>query len=283
MLLAVEIFSLICLFIRESKIKLIKVKEKSTMSSSTDIVWINTNPKFKRFEQPILRQLSQQLSIAHWEYQQHQDEPSCLEIALVLLHDYLKLSSHTVHLVGHGTGGLLGLLYARKHPERVKSLTLLGVGVYPAVDWQAHYYALREILPCSREIILAQMVQKLFGHQNKYNVKGLIDVLEEDLKTSPSPHSLYKRVSIPSGGVDVPLMVCGSRDDTIIDVHALAGWQDWLKEGDRLWECPQGHHFFHYFYPQQVSRQIFKFWRSIAEKEQERENQGQASISCPIQ
>ncbi len=233
------------------------------MSSQLDVIWINANPKFKRFEQPILRQISQQVSIAHWEYIQHQDEPSSLDIALILLHDYLQLSSHACHLVGHGTGGLLGLLYARKFPEKVKSLTLLGVGVHPAVDWQIHYYALREILPCSREIILAQMVQKLFGHQNKHNVKGLVEILEEDLNTSPSPHSLYKRISVTPGGVTMPLMVCGSNDDTIVDRNALSGWQNWLKQGDRLWECPQGYHFFHYFYPQKVARQIIKFWQSL--------------------
>lgn len=237
------------------------------MPSQPDTIWINTNPKFKRFEQPVIRYLLQQKAIAHWEYNQHQDEPSCLETALVLLHDYLKLCSHTCHLVGHGTGGLLGLLYARKHPERVKSLTLLGVGVHPAVDWQAHYYALREILPCSREIILAQMVHKLFGHQNKYNLAGLIKILEEDIKTSPSPHSLYKRVSIAAGGVSMPMMVCGSRDDTIVDRNALAGWQNWFSPSDRLWECPQGNHFFHYFYPEKVSRQILKFWQSRSERQ----------------
>jgi pimeloyl-ACP methyl ester carboxylesterase len=241
------------------------------MSDRPDIVWINANPKFKRFEQPILRQISQQVSIAqparsaiaHWEYIQHQDEPSSLDIALMLLHDYLKLSYHPIHIIGHGTGGLLGLLYARKFPEKVKSLTLLGVGVHPAVDWQIHYYALREILPCSREIILAQMVQKLFGHQNKHNVKGLVEILEEDLNTSPSPHSLYKRISVTPGGVTMPLMVCGSNDDTIVDRNALNGWQNWFKKGDRLWECPQGYHFFHYFYPQKVARQIIKFWQSL--------------------
>jgi len=41
----------------------------------------------------------------------------------------------------------------------------------------------------------------------------------------------------------VPLMVCGSKDDIIVEPDA-AGWQPHLKEGDRLWECPQGRHFF---------------------------------------
>jgi len=60
-----------------------------------------------------------------------------------------------VHLVGHSTGGAR-LLYARRYPETVKSLTLLGVGTYSAVDWQAHYYVHRQVL--SRQEILTAMV-----------------------------------------------------------------------------------------------------------------------------
>jgi pimeloyl-ACP methyl ester carboxylesterase len=172
-----------------------------------------------------------------------------------------------VNLIGHSTGGLLGLLYADKYPEKVRSLTLLGVGCYPAVDWQIHYYALREFLPCSQRVILAQMVQKMFGQQNQYNTKGLSKILQQDLNTSPSPHSLLRRVSLSPREIKSPLMVCGSTDDAIVDRNALRGWQNYLKPNDILWEFPQGNHFFHYFYPQEVSRKIIKFWQEIEEKQ----------------
>lgn len=87
-------------------------------------VWINANPIFKYFDGRIIRYLSKQVPIAYWEYGQTLDEASSLEIALTLLHDYLKSKSQPINLIGHGTGGLLGLLYARKFPHRVKSLTL---------------------------------------------------------------------------------------------------------------------------------------------------------------
>ncbi len=234
------------------------------MSQIIEAVWIDVNPSFKRFNSKITRCLSQKKAIAYWEYKQHPDEATSLEVALVLLHDYLKSLSYSVNLIGHGTGGLLALLYARKYPNKVKSLTLLGVGYYPAVDWQAHYYAMRKLLPCSQEIVLSRMVQRLFGYQNQYNTKGLIEILKQDLKTSPSAHSLYQEFAIAPGGVSMPLMVCGSENDEIIDHNSLYGWLQYSKPEDTLWECPHGHHFFHYFFPQDVSKQVIKFWEQIS-------------------
>lgn len=232
------------------------------MVDISDVLWLNPSPSFKRFTNPLIRYLSKQVKLWEWEYLQNSDEPSSLEIALTLLHDYIKTVQHPFHIIGHSTGGLLGLLYARKHPERVKSLTLLGVGVNPAVDWQVQYYALRELLPCKREFILAQMVKNIFGHQHCYDTKALIKILEKDLDTSISPHSLYQRISISPGNVEMPLMVCGSKDDLIVDSTALQGWQSYFKDGDRLWECQCGYHFFHYYYPCQVGREILGFWQS---------------------
>jgi pimeloyl-ACP methyl ester carboxylesterase len=186
-----------------------------------------------------------------------------LEIALVLLHDYLKHRDCPIHLLGHSTSGLLGLLYARRHPERVRSLTLLSVGVHPAVDWQAHYYAQLQLLPCSRQTLLTQVVYNLFGRQSRLKTQELVRMLKRDLSSSLSPHTLYRRVSFFPGGVSVPLMVCGSQDDVVVDPNLLQGWQPWLKSGDRLWQYPDGRYFFHYFHPQQVSQQIVDFWSSL--------------------
>ena len=240
----------------------------SNFSQKIEYIWISANPSLKKFDNRLIRCLSKKNIVARWEYHQNQDEPSSLQVALTLFADYLKSLPNTVHLIGHGTGGLLGLLYARKYPQKVKSLTLLGVGDRPAIDWQIHYYAMRALLPCSQEIVLAQMVQRLFGHQNQYYTKGLSTILKQDLTTSPSPHSLFREVKIPAGGVEMPLMVCGSKNDTIVDPNALKRWYGYFKEGDILWEFPQGYHFFHYFYPQEVSRQILRFWDQFSEPQE---------------
>ena len=178
------------------------------------------------------------------------------------MHDYLKSWERPLHLLGHGTGGLLSLLYARRHPERVRSLTLLSVGAYPTVDWQAHYYALLRLLPCSRECLLMQMVYLLMGHQSPSVAKQFKKVLDRDLSNSLSPHNLYQGVSLNPGGVSVPMLVCAGQDDLVIDPNLLQGWSTYLKPGDRLWQCPSGRYFFHYFQPELVRETIVNFWHS---------------------
>ncbi|NJO40971.1 MAG: alpha/beta hydrolase [Cyanobacteria bacterium RU_5_0] len=233
------------------------------MSILPDALWLNVSPSLRRFDRPLLHYLSQQMMIAQWEYSQTQDEACSLEIALVLLHDYLKSCDRPIHLIGHSMSGLLGLLYARRYPKRVRSLTLLSVGIHPAIDWQAFYYAHRQLLPCSRQMILARMVDNLFGDQFHPIAQGLLRTLERDLETSLSPHTLFRRESIAPGGAAAPLFVCSGEDDMIVSPHELQGWQSWLKKGDRLWKCPQGRYFFHYFQPKQVGQQIVDFYASL--------------------
>jgi pimeloyl-ACP methyl ester carboxylesterase len=241
------------------------------MTILPETLWLTTSPELKLFNNSSLRYLSRQTSIAQWEYHQTLDEPNSLEVAVTLLHDYLKCHSKPVHLIGHSIGGLLGLLYAREHKERVKSLTLLSVGINPGIDWHSHYYVQRKLLTCSRQMILNQMVYTLFGYQAECTRKKLIAMLEKDLDNSASPHSLYQQVSISPIHVSVPLLVCGCQDDTIVDPKQIQAWQDFMTQNStrelqtqfRLWQCPQGGHFFHHFYPDTVVREIIKFWNSL--------------------
>ena len=233
------------------------------MSQIVPSVWINANPSFKRFDGRMVRHLSRYIALAYWEYHQHEDEASSLEVALTLLHDYLKSFDQPINLIGHGTGGLLGLIYARRYPHKVKSLSLLGVSSNPASDWQAHYYHIRKLLSCSQEIILARMVKMLFGDQDRSNTQRLVKILQQDLNTAPSPHSLFQQGTVPSGGVSMPLMVCGSENDGIVDPLALQRWSNYLKHDDLLWVNPMGHHFFHYFFPEVVAKQVIKFWHQV--------------------
>jgi len=231
------------------------------MSKIPDVLWLNTSPSLQVFNQRLIRYLSRKILIVQWDYFQTPDEPCSLDITVTLLHDYLKSLHQPIHLIGHSTSGLVGLIYARKYPERVKSLTLLSVGVHPTVDWQAHYYVHRHLLPCSREIILTNMVKSLFGEQDRKITQNLVRILEKDLDLSPSPHSLLKRQSMLPREVPVPLMVCGSHNDTIIDPNLIQGWQPFLKPEDRIWECPEGGYFFHHFSPLNVAQPLLEFWQ----------------------
>lgn len=236
---------------------------QSSVRHTPDVLWLSVNPGFRRLEQPLLAQLGGDRAVAHWGYSQTPDEPSSLDVAVTLLHDYIKGCDRPLHLIGHSTGGLVGMRYARQFPNRVRSLTLLGVGVNPAIDWKAHYYTQLELMPCSRKRVLTQMVHTLFGQQCRHCLQGLIEKLEQDLTNSLSLHSLLKRLSLFPGGVPAPLLACGGQLDAIVDPVQVQGWQPWLKQGDRIWLCPDGRHFFHASHPQPCAAEILAFWKRI--------------------
>lgn len=233
------------------------------MSRLPDVLWLNTSPSLRHFDQELVNQLSQTVRLGYWEYRQTLDEPSCLNTAVTLVHDYLKSHDKPIHLIGHSTGGLLGLMYAQKYPERVKSLTLLSVGVHPTVDWKAHYYVQLQLLPCSRQVLLEHTVETLFGYQKPTTRQRLMSMLDRDLIQSLSVHSLMQRMSMTPIPVSVPLMACGSEDDVIVDDQELQGWRSMLKPGDRVVQVPQGGHFFHHFFPQLIQDKILNFWSDI--------------------
>ncbi|NJL02158.1 MAG: alpha/beta hydrolase [Spirulinaceae cyanobacterium SM2_1_0] len=224
---------------------------------------INTSPSLQRFNERLCAVLAQSVRLGCWQYEQTADEPLSLAAGVVLLHDYLKHCDRPLDLLAHGTSGWLALLYARRHPERVRSLTLLAVGAHAASDWHAHYYARLQLLPCPRQVVLRQMVKGLFGNCCPHGERELIALLERDLRTALSPHTLYEHQRLPPAPVAMPLLICGSRDDIIAAPNDLNDWQPWLKSGDVQWCCPGGRHFFHHVCPHLVARQIVSFWQAI--------------------
>jgi pimeloyl-ACP methyl ester carboxylesterase len=233
-------------------------------SASPQVVSICTSPSLRRFDLPLLRSLSRQYAVAQWEFCQEPDEPIDLHLAITSLHEYLQTCKGEVHLVGHGIAGLVGWLYARQYPAKVRSLTLLSVGVNLATSWHSHYYEQRQLMGCSRETILARTAFYLFGYRDKEMLYWLADLLKQDLDNSLVPHSLYAPTYIPPAPIPVPMLVCGAMDDYVIGgENACHKWQSHLKDCDRLWISPQGKHFFHYLQAQSVSKQIHSFWQSL--------------------
>ncbi len=226
-------------------------------------VWLSVSPSLFRLDRLLLTHLNQSLVTPAWCYEQGPDEGSSFAQAVMLLDNYLGSLSQPVHLIGHGMSGVLGLIYARIRPERLRSLSLLSVGALPSIDWQAQYFTRLQLLPCGRGYVLAQMVRELFGPQQRSATRFLEEILRQDLERSLSPHSLWKVDSIAPGGVDVPLFVAGGRDDTIVPSQAMKGWLRWFKPGDRMWECPQGRYFFHRFFPHLLEDELLRFWEEI--------------------
>ncbi|MEL7492902.1 MAG: alpha/beta hydrolase [Cyanobacteria bacterium J06554_11] len=243
------------------------------MNLGSDVLWLSVSPHLKCFDQRLLAQLAKVTPIRHWEYCQTIDEACCVDAVVDLLHDYIcdrialaqRLGNphYKVHLLGHGVSGTAGLFYARRYPQHVASLTLLSVGVLPAVNWQAHYYAMRQRLPCSREMLLGQLAKILFGQQPLRFAKALAQLLANDLDSALSLHSLARQTKILPGGVKVPLLVCNGAQDPITTAQQQGHWQRWMKSGDRLWECPQGNHFFHFHHALPTTEAITDFWSTL--------------------
>lgn len=239
------------------------------MAAPTIVLWICTSPSLKRFNQPLLAQLAPHFTVLEWQYQQEDDRGASLEEAVDTLQGFMCKFLQTqrqpryVHLAGHGTSGLVGLLYARRYPQWIRSLTLLGVGSQPSLTWHSYYYLRRQLTHWSRPVILSQMVNSLFGPQSLSNHRCLRQRLQQDLDHSLTPHSIWQMGTLAPGSPPAPLLVLGAADDDLVDVQNLHGWQDHFKGDDRLWIAPQGRHFFHAHHPQPVAQQLLQFWRSF--------------------
>lgn len=264
-----------------------------------NVLWLSVSPYLKCLDQRLLCRLTTAATVRRWEYCQTIDEPCCIQLMVNALHEYVSdrsaleksfgNPSSKIHLAGHGVSGIVALLYAQAHPEQVASLTLLSVAAQPASNWQAHYYALRQLLPCSREMILAQMTRLLFGPQTARFTKALSGLLASDLDSSLTLHSLAHRTQITPGQTQVPLLVCNGELDAIAGDINDANWQKWQIERSlapssdtdissvstdepgaiahpsfRLWHCPKGNHFFHFYHSATVAETISAHWRASA-------------------
>ncbi|MBE9063507.1 alpha/beta fold hydrolase [cf. Phormidesmis sp. LEGE 11477] len=236
------------------------------MNHDSNLLWLSVSPSLKCLNRQLLSHLVKVAPVRQWEYCQSVDEPCCVDSIVAALHEYVSdraliearsgNPNYRVHLLGHGVSGAVALLYARQHPERVASLTLLSVSAMPAVNWQAHYYAMRKLLPCSREIVLTQMIQTLFDRQPVRFSKTLVHLLAKDLDSNLTFHSLAHSARIPKGGTKMPLLVCNGEQDSIVDNQGQVQWYEVMKEGDRMWHCPEGKHFFHFHHAQATAEVI---------------------------
>jgi pimeloyl-ACP methyl ester carboxylesterase len=230
------------------------------------VLWVSASPSLKYFHRRLLNNLAKVVKIEFWEYYQTLDEGSSIDGTIGLLKEYLAQSDDPLHLIGHGIGGVVALGYARKYPAKVKSLTLLSVAVQPEIDWHSYYYDRLQSFPCDRNYLLRSIAIDLFPGICSTRIQDLAERLEQDLVEAPADRSLFRSNILPEGGVEMPLMICGSQNDPVINSPIFYGWNNYSKPTDKIWRVPTGGHFFHHFYSELVSYQIQQFWQKSEPK-----------------
>lgn len=241
------------------------ISSRMAMPEKETLLWISASPSLKYFDLPLLQTLNKSHSVARWEYQQSADEASSLETAVNLLVDYLKQEqdlehNRSIHLAGHGISGVVALMAADRVPDCVKTLSLFGVAPQPGLTWQAHYYLQRLTMPCSQVRLLSQFCRSLFGSKMPHSAQTLVKLLGSDLNNSPSPHSLFRIAKLDSVCPQVPLLIFNGAEDFVISPDVAMQWNAVTKPGDRLVTIPEGQHFFHYHFSEQIAREMMQFW-----------------------
>jgi len=89
------------------------------------------------------------------------------------------------------------------------------------------------------------MVDNLFCYQDKYATQVLVKIWSKIWITLFHLLPVSTGECTPGGSAADDLW---QQDDIFVN-STNCGWQAWLKEGDRLWSCPQGRHFFTTFIP----------------------------------
>ena len=238
-------------------------KTISIMTNRSKFLWVSASPSLKYFHRPLLANLSTSIGVDVWEYCQTLDESNSIDRAVELLQTHLSRSSDPVHLIGHGIGGTIALMHARKYPDRVASLTLLSVAVRPGINWHSYYYDRLWSVSERRDRVLQAIASDLFPANCDRYINDLLARMERDLVESPSSHSLFRSSILPAGGVEMPLLVCSSQDDPVITAPAAYGWTNYLKSIDKIWHLSTGGHFFHYVRAELVSGHIQRFWQEL--------------------
>jgi pimeloyl-ACP methyl ester carboxylesterase len=233
------------------------------MTNRSKFVWVSASPSLKYFHRPLLANLANSIAVEVWEYCQTLDEISSIDRAVELLQTHLSTSIEPVHLIGHGIGGTIALMHARKYPHQVASLTLLSVAVRPGINWHSYYYDRLWSMSAQRDRVLQSVASDIFPPNCDRYIKDLVDRLERDLVESPSSHSLLRSSILPAGGVEMPLLICSSQDDPVITAPAAYGWTNYLKPIDKIWHLSTGGHYFHYVRAELVSCHIKRFWQEL--------------------
>jgi pimeloyl-ACP methyl ester carboxylesterase len=226
----------------------------------SSILWLDLQPSVFCFNKKLACILSQSRHVRRWSFQHDLDEICSLETIFDFLRETVDQLDSKPHVVGHGLSGTVASLFARQFPTLFRSLTLLSVDPISTNQWTSHYLEMRRKLPCSRSSILSHIVPLLFD--KKFDDSNLIlsSLCEKCLDSDYIPGSIASHSLLPNlCSIDIPLSVINGSHDFVVDQNSGLRWKPYLKNGDRFYSFPQGHHFSHFSQPKQYGELINSF------------------------
>ncbi len=92
----------------------------------------------------------------------------------------------------------------------------------------------------------------------------LARLLEKNLDSNLTFHSLAHHTKILAGSTGIPLLVCNGAHDAVVCSQKQTLWHDAMKPGVgeaspqefRLWQCLEGNYFFHFHHAEAVAGEI---------------------------
>lgn len=160
-------------------------------------------------------------------------------------------------LVLHDWGGMIGMVYATRHPERIRRLIILNTAAFhlpsskplPWSLWLCRNTALGTVLVrgfnafsrvashvgCQRQSMPADVRQAYLAPYDSWNNRIAVLRFVQDIPLRPGDRC-YDLVSWVQDGLpelrDVPMLICWGEKDFVFDRHFLDEWVRRFPEAD---------------------------------------------------
>ena len=232
----------------------------------SSIFWIDLQPSAFCFNKKLACILSHSRHVRRWSFQHDLDEICTLSTIFNFLKETLDQSDSPPHVLAHGLSGTVAALFAQQFPRLFRSLTLISVDPISTNQWTSHYLEMRRQLPCARSSLLSHIIPLLFDKTSNDAHLVFPGFFEKCLDSDFIPGSIASHMWLPNlSSIDIPLSIINGAQDFIIDQNSALRWEPYLKNGDRFYSLPGGHHFSHFSRPKLYATLINSFLDMIPE------------------
>ncbi len=175
---------------------------------------------------------------------------------LETLLDALRIRKQ-ITLVLHDWGGMIGMAYASRHPERIARLVILNTAAFPLptakrlplalkigretqlgaflIQGLNAFVLLAARLGCKRHPLSADLRQAYGSPYRKWHDRLAVLRFVQDIPVQPGD-SAYQLVNEVAAGLhrfaDLPVTICWGEKDFVFDRHFLAEWQRRFPQAD---------------------------------------------------